>query len=64
VLRQQGAAWPLVLCNYDTAASPEAVWPNEAVAWARSEGCTSIVPVEQEYVEEDDNDDNDDPEWL
>jgi hypothetical protein len=66
VSRQQGAAWPLVLCNYDTAASPEAVWPDEAVAWARSEGCTSLVPVEQEYVEEDDSDDDDDnePEWL
>jgi hypothetical protein len=35
-LRQHGAEWPDVLC--DDYHDP---WPDAAVAWARSEGCTS-----------------------
>jgi hypothetical protein len=35
-LREHGAEWPVVLCNdYDEP------WPDTAVAWARSEGCTA-----------------------
>jgi hypothetical protein len=35
-LRQHGAAWPAVLCNEDGEE-----WPDDAVAWARSQGCTA-----------------------
>jgi hypothetical protein len=36
-LRQQGAAWPTVLChNFKE-------WSGAALAWAREEGCTSLT---------------------
>jgi hypothetical protein len=59
VLREHGAEWPVELCHRsdtdEIPAYPPAVWPAAVVAWARSEGCTSPLPAEEEYVEEEDN---------
>jgi hypothetical protein len=50
-LRAEGADWPEKLC-YGTHA-----WPDELVAWCRSEGCDSPLPTELQLLEVDDDDD-------
>jgi hypothetical protein len=47
-LRQQGAEWPHVLWYRDLTLFAEfREWPDELVAWARAEGCTSPTGTQQ-----------------
>ena len=56
-LRQQGAEWPPVLCDYTTRDWLELgvpdKWGVQLVQWARHQDCTS-----PEHVEENDDDGN------
>jgi hypothetical protein len=48
-LRQQGADWPSFLCTHDREHG-DTPWPDEAVKWARAEGCTAAVRDEVRSV--------------
>jgi hypothetical protein len=51
-LRQQGAQWPAVLQHTMTYSQQTVLthWKGETLVWARSEGCTSVLPPGEDRV--------------